>query len=161
LNTYHERMVRTVFALGGTLDKYLGDGMMVYFGAPVAQADHAARAVRCALAMQVELAQWNAERARCGEPVLRMGIGVHTGMVVVGDVGATARREYTAIGHALNVAARLQELTKLRGVPVLVSDEVRRAAGAGIVFEPTEGAEVRGHSGPLVLFVPVATRWRP
>jgi len=156
LNTFLERMVDVVFAHGGTLDKYLGDGLMAYFGAPVAQADHAARAVQCAVAMRSALAALNSERAGDGAWPLRMGIGIHSGPVVLGDIGAARRRDYTVVGDAVNVAWRLQELTKAEGVDVLVSESTRLHLGDAVPLSAPRALRIRGRAVPLMVCVPAA-----
>ena len=154
LNEFHSAMVEQLFSFGGTLDKYLGDGIMAYFGAPVGQPNHAAQAVQCALAMQEEMTRLNAARAQRGEPPLRMGIGLHTGRAVLGDIGAPRRREYTVIGDTVNVAARIEQLTKLHGAPILVSEETRQQAGAAFRYMAAAPVRVKGKSEPLQTYVP-------
>lgn len=154
LNRFHAAMVEEVFSHGGTLDKYLGDGLLAYFGAPVEQPDQAERAVRCALAMQSALGRLNTLGQGGGRGDLRMGIGIHTGEAIVGDIGAARRREYTVVGDAVNVAARIEELTKASGEPVLVSAATATEAGAGLAFRVVDEVALRGRLEPVRLLAP-------
>jgi adenylate cyclase len=158
LDRFHSAMVGEIFGRGGTLDKYLGDGLMAYFGAPVAQPDQAERAVRCALDMQHALARLNAEGVAPAGETLRMGIGVHTGPAIVGDIGAERRREYTAIGDTVNVAARIEELTKQLDQPILVSASTANAAGTALSFRLVERVTLRGRSEPVEVYAPEPQR---
>lgn len=117
----------------GTLDKYMGDALMAFWNAPVDQADHAVRAVACARRMQVLMAGFNARQASLGLPVMGVRIGINTGEVLVGDLGTELRHAYTVLGDAVNVAHRLQVLTRRHQVGVLLGEATAQAV-AGAVF---------------------------
>ena len=125
---------------------------MAYFGAPVAQPDHADRAVRCALAMQAALASLNLSTPRRGVPALRMGIGIHSGSVILGDIGAARRREYTIIGDTVNVAARIEQMTKTYDAAILVSEETKDRVKGNVTFTSVEPVTVKGKTRPLHTF---------
>jgi len=153
LNTYHAHMVEVIFRHGGTLDKYLGDGLIAYFNAPVGQEDHAERAVSCALDMEKEMSEINSWLASKGRDPIKVGIGVHTGGAIVGDIGAPHRREFTAIGSAVNVTSRLEGMTKKVGRTIVIS-----ATTAGLVtgvdWEELGSFPIRGCAEPMSLFSP-------
>ena len=128
LREFHGRLAGVAFANDGTIDKYIGDAIMVHFGTPRPRDDDAVRALTCAAAMIAEIERWNAERVRHGQEPIEIGIGLHYGEVVVGNIGHHARRlEFTALGDAVNVASRLERLTRDVGIRLMVSDDVIRA----------------------------------
>lgn len=158
LNDYLTCMVDVIFAAGGTLDKFMGDGIMAYFGAPIEQADHADRAMWCALHMQEALQRFNRSRESAGVPALKIGVGLHSGRVIVGDIGSPRRREYTAIGDVVNVASRLEALTKQLASPIVVSETTRSRIRGPVSFVQAPEVPIRGRSGPITVFLPVFDR---
>ena len=138
----------------GTLDKYIGDAIMAFWGAPVEDPDHARNAVLAALDMQKECATLNTRFAARGWPTLRIGIGVESGMVRVGDMGSQIRRAYTAMGDAVNVASRLEGRTKYYGVDVLVGEVTRRLA-KDLMFREVDRIRVKGKDRVVTVFEPL------
>lgn len=124
LREFHGRMEREVFRHHGTLDKYLGDGLMATFGTPVAGKQDASNALACAHAMKAALSKWNTERARQGKVEIKVGIGIHYGEALLGDIGAN-RLEYAVLGMTVNIAARLEQLTRKLGVEIVISEACR------------------------------------
>ncbi|HEX4942873.1 MAG TPA: adenylate/guanylate cyclase domain-containing protein [Usitatibacteraceae bacterium] len=146
LQRYFDRMVQAVHRHEGTVDKFIGDGMMVLFGAPRRSADPCGDAVKCSLAMMSGLDDLNAEFLSEGLPTLTVGIGINFGVVTVGNIGSSERHNYSAIGDAVNVAARLEGLTKELGRKILISDAVVGRMGQGFQFDPLGSHKVKGHS---------------
>jgi adenylate cyclase len=138
LNNYLSAMIEIIQEQGGTIDEIIGDAILVIFGAPVAMADAALRAVRCALAMQQAMREVNAFNCQKGWPEIEMGIALHTGEVVVGNIGSTKRSKYGVVGQMVNLTARIETFTV--GGQVLVSPTLISSV-AGLIL----GEEVRVH----------------
>ncbi len=124
LREYHDRLGKAVFENGGTLDKYIGDGLMATFGTPEPDPDDAQNALNCAFKMLESLKNWNDERNANGLLPVQVGIGVHFGPVIAGDIGNQRRLEYSVIGDTVNVASRLETLTRGLKTPLAVSDDL-------------------------------------
>jgi adenylate cyclase len=127
LRKYHKLLETAVFENHGTLDKFLGDGIMATFGSPVIGPQDAANALQCVRDMVETIDRWNVERIENGEAPVILSIGVHYGDVILGDIGSERRLEFATLGDTVNVAARLEELTRSLGTQVIVSDELIEA----------------------------------
>jgi adenylate cyclase len=152
LDDYFGRMAMIVKGHDGVVGKFLGDGLLAFWGVPDDDRDHAHKAVRAALDMQRELVDVNRAREVDGLPPLRIGIGVHTGPVAAGMLGGAEHAEYTVIGDAVNVASRIEGLTKTHGVDVLVSETTWARCGERFGGKKLAAEEIRGRREPVVLY---------
>ena len=155
LNRYLERMVAVVERYDGTVDKFIGDALMVLFGAPLAKEDDADRAVQSAFAMRTELARLNRElkrRFRKNFSPIRIGIGIHTGEVVAGSIGSANRLEYTVIGDAVNLASRIEGLTKQFKTDILISEATVQMLKGRYPLTRLPGTKVKGKKGAVIVY---------
>ncbi|TLS19394.1 MAG: adenylate/guanylate cyclase domain-containing protein [Betaproteobacteria bacterium] len=154
INEYLGAMTTVIRHHRGTLDKYIGDAIMAFWGAPVADPDHARHALLAALEMQVELRRLDAPFAARGWPALQIGIGINTGLMTVGDMGSPLRQAYTVMGDAVNLGSRLEGLTKQYGVGIIVGEATRAAVRDG-VFRELDRVRVKGKDEPVAIYEPL------
>jgi adenylate cyclase len=157
INAYFTRMTICIQDKRGTVDKYVGDAIMAFWGAPVRDAEHARRALECSLEMQKALRELDPLFATKGWPTLRIGVGLNCGTMSVGDMGSQFRRSYTVMGDAVNLASRLEGLTKEYGVGILVSENIVRAVQQ-FVYREVDKVRVKGKQQAVAIYEPVGVR---
>jgi len=146
LNEYFTEMDQAIRAHRGLVLQFIGDEIEAVFGAPIATGDHAAMAVRAAMEMRRRLREWNARREAAGKPALRHGIGIHTGTVLAGNIGGAERLSYALVGDPVNLASRIQGLTKDFKVDILISEATRGRLDGGVQVEELPAVRVKGRA---------------
>jgi adenylate cyclase len=154
INGYLTSMSLVIRNNRGTLDKYIGDAIMAFWGAPVEDKEHARQAVISALMMQEELQNLQAEFKARGWPDIKIGIGVNSGDMTVGDMGSKVRKAYTVMGDAVNLGSRLEGITKQYGVGILVGEETRKLVN-DVVFREVDKVRVKGKDEPITIYEPI------
>jgi class 3 adenylate cyclase len=144
LNTYYALMMDAIGNEGGIVNQMVGDGLMSIFGAPVAQPDHAARAVRAAQQMVELLAEFNQQQAALGKLQIKIGIGIASGQVIAGYTGTQKRATYTCVGDTVNLASRLESHTKVVGQPILIDENTREALDDSVELEEQGEVQLKG-----------------
>ncbi len=152
LNRYFQLMHEVIWELGGTLDKFMGDGLMAFFNAPLLQPDHAQLAVATAIEMQRQIRLRQAEWEFYGMPSLTAGIGISTGEALVGCVSSRERMQYTVIGPHVNLAARLEELTKQFDAQILISESTYEQVKESVAAESVGEITVKGFAAPINVY---------
>jgi len=153
LNQYLSDMTKIVFERRGTLDKYIGDAVMAFWGAPIEDPEHAKLACQTALAMMARMRELQKEWKAAGKPQLDIGIGLNTGVASVGNMGSSLRYGYTALGDSVNLSSRLEGLNKDYGTHILVNETTYAAAkDAGFVFRELDLIRVKGKNQPVIIY---------
>ena len=155
MNEYLGAMTEVIRHQRGTLDKYIGDAIMAFWGAPVSDEEHARHAVLAALGMQQELLKLNQVFMQKGWPELKIGVGVNTGSMTVGDMGSPVRKAYTVMGDAVNLGARLEGITKQYGVGIIVGETTRNLLQTAFVFRELDRVRVKGKVEPIGIYQPL------
>jgi len=152
MSQYFEVVGQAVLNEGGTIDKYIGDAVMAFWNAPVEDKDHVAKGCLAALRLAKASRELNSRRESSGLPLLRTRVGVHTGAAVVGNVGASDRMDYTALGANVNLASRLEGLNKFYSTSILASGEVRERARGQFLFRSVDVVVPKGASAAHAIF---------
>ena len=155
LNRVFSRLTEQIRKHRGTIDKYMGDCVMAFWGAPIDTPEHATLAVRTALEMTAAVRQLNIEHRARGVPEIAIGIGVNTGRMCVGDMGSDIRRSYTVIGDAVNLGSRLEGLCKTYGVDMVVSESTRKLV-SDVGWQELDTVKVKGKDKMVAIFTPMA-----
>ncbi|SDJ04405.1 CHASE2 domain-containing protein [Variovorax sp. OV700] len=155
LNTLFSRLTNVISAHRGTVDKYMGDCVMAFWGAPVDTPDHATLAVRAALEMAHTVRDINQAQRAIGRPEISVGIGINSGVMCVGDMGSVARRSYTVVGDAVNLASRLEGLSAHYGVEIVASGATRELA-PGCLWQELDSVLVKGKAQAVAVYTPLA-----
>ena len=155
MNEYLGAMTEVIRGKRGTLDKYIGDAIMAFWGAPVDDPEHARHAVLAALDMQARLPSLNEALAAKGWPTLKIGVGVNTGTMTVGDMGSPVRQSYTVMGDAVNLGSRLEGITKQYGVGIIVGEGTRALLGEEFVLRELDRVRVKGKAEPVGIYEPL------
>ena len=154
LNTYFNIMVTIIIEHKGIIDKFIGDAIMAIFGAPVLHHDDPLQAVLTGLSMLESLKTFNRKQTLAGKPPFKIGIGLNTGDVVVGNIGSTQKLDYTCIGDTVNLASRLEGLTKLYGTSIIISEFTYNEAKSGVLAREIDSVRVKGKGKPVKIYEP-------
>ena len=155
LNRFFTPMTRVIFEHRGTIDKYVGDMVMAFWGAPVADERHALHAVQAAIEMQVQAAKLRENFLKEGLPEVRIGVGVNTGLMNVGDMGSEYRRSYTVLGDAVNLGSRLEGTSKYYGVGIVVGEDTYEQSRDIILYRELDLVRVKGKAKAIHVYEPV------
>ena len=152
LNEYFDAMTRVLYRHEGTLDKYIGDAIMAFWGSPYPQKDHAYHACRCALEMVARLAELNQQWSKRGMESIQIGIGLNSGLVNVGNMGSEQRLSWTAMGDNVNLASRLEGMTRFYRIPIMISESTYQQVKGRFVTREVDKIRVKGKNHPVTIY---------